>query len=243
LNGCVVLFGITRGQASKCQKQFDSLVLQSLQKNSIKYTTYLHAFELNFINASRSQENNIKIKDPKDWQLFKPNFSITECQDKFDKDTDFNKFIGGRQDAWRTGHQNTKNLIRQLFSLQKSFSLIKEKYDFYLFSRLDLLYKNNHGLIDSIKDVVDHPQENILYTPSWNCGAGRALNDRIAICNHNVAEIYANRINYISTTLQPKAPIHSEFFLKTVMDNHNIENKKFRFYAARIRANGRIEKN
>lgn len=243
MNGCILLFGVTRGQASKCQSKFDSLILQSLQKNSIKYTTYLHAFELDSINASRSQENDIKIEDPKDWKLFNPNFYTTECQNKFDTDIDFNKFIGSRRDAFRTGHENTKNTIRQLSSLKKVFSLVKEKYDFYFFSRLDLLYKNNQGLIGSIKDIASNPEQNFLYTPSWNCSAGRALNDRIAICNHNVAKLYANRLDYINTTLKPKQPIHSEFFLKALMDNHNIENKKFRFYAARIRADGRIERN
>ena len=243
MNGCIILFGITRGQASKCQKQFDSLVSQSLQKNSIKYTTYLHAFELDSINASRSQEDNIKIEDPKDWKLFNPDFFSSNNQDEFDLSIDFDKFIGGKRDVWRTGHQNTKNLIRQLFSLQKAFSLIKEKYDFYFFSRLDLLYQHNRGLIDSIKYIVNHSEQNILYTPSWNCGAGRGLNDRIAICNHDVAKIYANRIDHINTTLKPREPIHSEFFLKNYIDNYGIENKKFSFYAARIRANGRIEKN
>lgn len=241
MNGCIILFGITRGKAKECQESFQKYILEELDKSSIKYTTYLHAFELDFINASRSKENNVKVENPKDWQLFNPNFFTSNNQDEFDLTIDFDKFIAGKFDSWKTGHQNTKNLIRQLFSLQKSFSLIKQKHDFYFFSRLDLLYQNNNGLVDSIKDVVKNPKNNILYTPTWNKSTG--LNDRIAISNYKVAKTYANRIDELIKLHKGLNSIHSERFLLNLSKKHKFENQFFPFYAARIRADGRIEKN
>jgi hypothetical protein len=241
LNGCIVLFGITRGKAKECSESLNDCILQQLRKANIKYKIYLHSFEVSHVNSSRSKENKIKVKDLKDWQLFNPNFFSSDNQNEFDLNIDFNKFIKGKTDAWNTGHENTKNLIRQLFSLQKSFNLIKGNFDFVFFSRLDLLYKDNKGLIESIEDVVKNPKTNMLYTPTWNRSGG--LNDRIAICNHEVAKAYSDRINYLIDILTSIKVIHSEQLLLKLSNFNKFENKYFPFYAARIRADGRIEKN
>lgn len=220
---------------------FQSLILNKLTEGGITYTVHLHAYELDYVNAKRSRETNVKVEDPKDWKLFQPDHSLVERQDDFDANFNFNEFLQGKKNAHTYSDENTKNLIRQLMSLKKCYSLVRSSYDFYLLSRLDLLYRDNKGLMESIHDVASNSSQDILYTPSWN--TSKALNDRIAICNKSVASIYCNRIDNLNQVMKKRVSIHSETILMDVANLHNLTNKTFPFYAARMRADGRLEAN
>jgi hypothetical protein len=235
MDGAILFFGITRGQASICAPQFQEIILKSLR--GINYDTYLHALELNEINNPRSKELNIKIKDPKDWKLFNAKKYKTDNQEDFDNSVDYASLLKNKRVPHSYTIESAKNIIRQCYSLREVYKLTKEKqYDFYLLSRLDLLYVNNNGIKEAIIDVCSKKNQGILYTPSWDRFGG--LNDRLAVGDQKAAQAYCNRFESFNE-LAPDI-IHSETILLNQCLKNNLNLKFLNALAKRQRAYGQV---
>jgi hypothetical protein len=230
----ILLYGVTRGQGGIVSQKFKEFVINELKKN-FDLTIFLHCFTMNemAIDPRRKKNNVIKIEDKQDWKLFNPDFAETKDQMDFFQHFDYKNFINLKFDHFADKYYSIRNYINSLHSLQKCFELSKDfKFDCYLCSRLDLLYRDNIKLLTSVNDVINNPNKNILYTPVWNKSTG--LNDRISIGNHNVMSAYSNRINQYKN----HKTLHPERFLLHLSKSHNFINKTFRMYASRIRVDG-----
>ena len=230
----ILLYGITRGQGSIVSQKFNEFVINELKKH-FNLTVFLYCFTVTemLVDPRRQKNNVIKIENQEDWKLFDADFSGVEDQAIFSQGFDYQNFIGKRVDCFRDKYYSIRNYINSLYCLQKCFELSKDiKFDCYLCSRLDLLYRDNIHLLSSVNDVINNSNENILYSPVWNQSTG--LNDRISIGNYNVMNIYSNRINQYKT----HKALHPERFLLDLSKSHKFLNKTFRMYASRIRADG-----
>lgn len=242
MNLCIILYGITRDQADRTHQAFFDKILNVLNEE-FKVTVYLNAILLNECPVSRVKPQTFKIKNPNDWTLFNPDHHSTVNQLDFMNNFDYSSYLSIAVDPFRNNKLSCKHYINSLYSLQKSFSKsLPKQYDCYFISRLDLLYKSNEDLLSSCLDVVNNPKQNILYTPKWEKNNG--LNDRIAIGNFHVSNLYCHRFrDYL---LYKKTPsyynIHSESMLKRCSEYNNWSNKHFKFSASRIRINGLVER-
>lgn len=229
----VCFFGLTRS----LKHTIDSIkknIFHPLQKNNINYDIYLHTYDLKYLKLKRSAEDS-KL-DTNEWKLLKPDYLQIDNQDKFDGSFNYEE-IFKYGDFWDTKFENTKNLIRQLNSIQKLWSLIeknKKKYDAYLFLRPDLKYVKPIN-IDNIKSVIS--DSNLILTPIWHKSGG--LNDRLALGKYNSMKLYANRIDKVKDYLKKSnKPLHAESFLKYIIDTSKIKNNNLNLVGQRIRCNG-----
>lgn len=231
----ICFFGLCRSLNYTLDSIKNNILLE-LKNNNIEYDIILHTYNLKYLNLKRSNES-YKL-DTNEWKLLKPDKFKIDNQDEFDKKYDYN-YIKSFGDAWNTNYENTINLIRQLNSLKKVWSLCHDKnnkYDCYLFLRPDIKYLNKINT-DYVNNIVKN--NNLIYTPEWLKSGG--LNDRFALCDYNSAKIYSNRIdnipNYLSLT---KKPLHAEKFLKFVINKNNILNKDLNLKGHRIRSKGNV---
>ena len=187
------------------------------------------------MTKSRSNEYNEKL-DPEEYKLLNPKEFIIEDQDNFDKSFNY-KEIKKYGNSWeRWGWISLYNLIRQLNSLNKVTSLIKNKnkYKKYLYIRPDLNIVNKIN-IDYIKNNYGG---NYLLTPNW--GKWDGLNDRFAIGNYESILKYGERINYIYDYMKLHGKLHSERLVKYIVNKYGIKNYDIDIILLRIRSNGII---
>lgn len=207
-----------------------------LNSNNIEYDIYLHTYNLKVLTNTRSKEFNCNL-DTEEYCLLNPCEFIIEDQDEFDKTFDYEK-VKKYGDYYNDNFCSIYNLIRQLNSLKKVSSLIKKKnYDKYIFLRPDLLLENKFN-INLIKKNYNF---NFINTPSdqkWN-----GLNDRFAICNYYSFIKYSERIDYIDEYIKNYGKLHSERFLKFIINKFKIKNIDIDITLKRVRANNKIARN
>tara|TARA_B100000886_G_scaffold317088_1_gene256122 strand:- start:2407 stop:3147 length:741 start_codon:yes stop_codon:yes gene_type:complete len=233
---CVCFFGLTRS----LRYTIDSInknILKILEDNNIKYDVYLHTYDLEVLTNKRSNEFNCML-DTEEYKLLNAKEFIIDSQDEFDKNFDYNS-VKKFGDYWGDNFSSLKNLIRQLNSLKKVFSLIENKnneYDSFIFIRPDLKIISK---ID-IDNILETKNENVIAT--CNFSKWRGLNDRAAIGNYNSIKKYANRIDNIYEYMNENGKLHAEKLLKFVMEKFKIKNIDLNLYFIRIRANNDMEK-
>tara|TARA_B100000424_G_scaffold236520_1_gene201497 strand:+ start:847 stop:1614 length:768 start_codon:yes stop_codon:yes gene_type:complete len=234
MKACVCFFGLTRSLKYTIDSINENL-FKILKLNNIQYDIYLHTYDLKILTNKRSQELNCEL-DTDEYKLLNPKKYIIDNQDEFDKKFDY-KSVEKFGDSWKDNFSSLRNLIRQLNSLKKVFSLIENKknYDSYIFCRPDLRFLNE---ID-IKYILSSKNENVIITPYWQkCGG---CNDRFAIGSLNSIKYYANRIDYIYEYMNDKGKLHSESLVKFVIDKFNIKNIDCDIFLCRVRANNKIK--
>ena len=233
---CICFFGLTRS----LRYTIDSInknIFKILEDNNIKYDIYLHTYNLEVLTNKRSNEFNCML-DTEEYKLLNAKEFIIDSQDEFDKNFDYNS-VKKFGDYWGDNFSSLKNLIRQLNSLKKVFSLIENKnneYDSFIFIRPDLKIISK---ID-IGNILETKNENVIAT--CNFSKWRGLNDRVAIGSYNSIKKYANRIDNIYEYMNENGKLHAEKLLKFVMEKFKIKNIDLNLYFIRIRANNDIEK-
>jgi len=141
-------------------------------------------------------------------------------------------------DFWNDDYRSLGNLYFQLCSLKLGTQLaIATDPDIVIFLRPDLIYHDSFH--DLFRRVATKPKEGILL-PAWQPHGG--LNDRYAICiGQRAFSSYGNRLEQaLKYCEQERSPLHSEKFLKRVLDGQSV--KRISNRAARVRSNGSLQK-
>ena len=233
---CICFFGLTRS----LRYTIDSInknIFKILEDNNIIYDIYLHTYDLEVLTNKRSNELKCML-DTEEYKLLNAKEFIIDSQDEFDKNFDYNS-VKKFGDYWGDNFSSLKNLIRQLNSLKKVFSLIENKnneYDSFIFIRPDLKIISK---ID-IDNILETKNKNVIATSNFS--KWRGLNDRVAIGSYNSIKKYANRIDNIYEYMNENGKLHAEKLLKFVMEKFKIKNIDLNLYFIRIRANNDIEK-
>ena len=233
---CICFFGLTRS----LKYTIDSIKLNLfnvLESNNIEFDVFLHTYNLEYITNKRSDEFNEKL-DYEEYKLLEPKEFIIENQDDFDNSFDYDIFSKIR-DYYNDKKNSYYNVIRQLNSLKKVTSLIKdkEKYDDYIYIRPDLKIVNE---LD-VNFLLEKYDNNYFITP--NFGKWRGLNDRFVIANYDSIIKYGERIDDIIEFISKKNYLHSEQFLNYVTKKYDIKNYDINIILLRVRANGKIPDN
>lgn len=225
---CICFYGLTRS-LNYTINSIQNNILKILIKNNYYYDIYLHTYDLSIINNKRNKEINIKI-DNEEYKLLNCDYIKIDNQDNFDKTININDYlkIG---DPWPDNPKvSLFNLLRQLNSLKNVASIINhdKNYSHYLYLRPDLKYLNEFNI-----QIIENYKNNEFYTPIWGKFGG--LNDRLGFGNKEVMNQFANRI-IKSLEYSKKNKLHSEKFLKYIMNSYTIKNINMK--ANRVRANG-----
>jgi hypothetical protein len=146
-------------------------------------------------------------------------------------------------DLFQDQYRSLRNLCHQLRSLACLWSLLElqgvEDDDLILLLRPDLLYLDVLDPATQLQPIVEGSAD--LIVPGWQSWGG--LNDRFAFCTKRAARIYANRIKMFQTACQMMRGMHSETYLKLVIQGHGLRAVQTPFRAVRLRANGQIAAN
>ena len=229
----ICFFGITRD----LDKTFPSIA-RNIIYPATKYAdvkVFCHFYDLKEVDNIRSQEKH-KITN-KNWYLFKAHKLVSEKPNDIFKYYSLNN-IRKFGDEYNDNYKSIKNLIHQLFSLNKVYELSKSNFaDLTIFVRPDLYYwdsfeKNIQILINISKDYIA--------IPNWQFHKG--LNDRFAICTSDYASsIYSNRIKEIDNYLiHNKRPLNAECLLFYAVSKSKSKTLLLDIKASRVRANGKI---
>ena len=231
----ICFFGLTRSLKFTLSSIQEN-IFNILSKNNIKYHIYLHTYNLEYLTNTRSKEDNVKL-DISEWKLLNPDFYNITNQKDFDKTINIKEYLDCG-DPWHDKGESLYNFLRQLNSLQIVNKIINNDYNYkcFIYLRPDLKYLNELN-INEVLDIIKNSEQKIIYTPKW--GTNRGYNDRCYMGTKLAINIVANRKDYIKEYSKINRP-HSERFLKYIIENNNIINKKFSIIADRVRADGSI---
>lgn len=196
------------------------------------------------INNPRSGESHVRV----DWRahkLLQPTASEVEdanvifYQRFSDNFPDY--LLHG--DSWNEPHHTSlRNLLLQLHSLQEVTSLqgryAREHgpFDVVIAVRSDLWFFNKLN-IDHVRAAM---QSNAtVYTPAFDTWGG--LNDRFAIGHPDAMHRVMNRLND-ALAYSADNPLHSETFLKHVVEMHGLSAANTDLVFERVRGNGFLQK-
>ena len=193
---------------------------------------FMHTYNLEYLNNPRSKEFMCKL-DNTEYKLLEP-FEKLQIDDQ----NDIDKILNFQQyrkhgDPWVDNFKSLDNLLRQLYSLEQVTKMWDETFDFVIYCRPDVKFTKR---LDTqwIKDLSD----NQIITPSFDSFG--FMNDRFAIGKPSVMKIYGNRRN-LAYEYSQRNKLHSETFLKYVIDRHEIKSTTIDFKFMRVRANGNVQ--
>lgn len=233
----ICFFGITRS----LNVTIDSIqrnILDVLTENNIKYTKFIHTYDLSVLTNKRSKEFNCILNTDEYKLLSCEHISITNQED-FLKNLDFDK-IKKKGDAWNDNFCSLKNLLCQFNSLNCVTNLwynANEKYDLILYLRPDLLYDKL-----CIDDVYKSFNNKIVLVPPDISKLKTYLNDKYAIGPPEYMYTYGTRIKFIDEYLIHRR-LHSEEFLCYVLSKYTTFEQKLQMIGVRVRANSLISEN
>lgn len=231
----ICFFGLTRS----LNNTIDSIqknILDVLTENNIKYTKFIHTYDLSVLTNKRSKEFNCILNTDEYKLLNCENISITN-QEEFFKNVDFDK-IKKNGDAWNDNFCSLKNLLCQFNSLNCVTNLwynTNEKYDLILYLRPDLLYNKLH-----IDDVHKSFNNNIVLVPPDIFKNKFWLNDKYAIGPPEYMYTYGTRIKFVDEFIMMNRCLHSEQFLYYVLSKYTKFEQKLQMMCVRVRANSSI---
>lgn len=238
---CVLFFGLNRS-LSLTGDSINRHILEPLKNLNVHVDVYTSFMDPGgaFVNP-RSNEINVRA-EYETVELLKPKASWLIEQAKFDQSFDAINFSSFR-DSWNDHHQSTKNLFRQLYSIQYGFREVLKTgsdYDYFLFFRPDLKYLDKFKFQKYLAHLKASHQDGRVITPGWHSAKG--LNDRFALCDRKGAEVYASRYDFASPYMATHDLIHAETFLLKRMKAERIRISMLcDERAVRVRASGQTD--
>jgi len=124
-----------------------------------------------------------------------------------------------------------KNTFLMSLSMRESFKLVINPYDIYIRGRLDFYFPFKLDIISFINDIKF--QSNDIILPKieiynhLNEYSHDLIHDHFAICNLKAAKYYFNFYNHLPNIISNSEKINPHFFLKTYLDNSNLNLKSF----------------
>jgi hypothetical protein len=143
-----------------------------------------------------------------------------------------------RGDAYDDEWSSTRNLLQQLISLQRAWSLCSAvaqgRFDFFLFVRPDLKYLDDFPLA---KLAAAFRGEGNIALPGWQRHGG--FNDRFAFADAVAARCYAERLSLVAEYCE-REPLHAERLLAYALAKGDCQVCALPVRAQRIRAQGNV---
>lgn len=176
--------------------------------------------------------------DPTEAQLLEPDhlLEIPSFNDELEELLGAVKPFG---DAWQNDFYSTKNLIKQLATLDLATQhVLKHHFNACLFLRPDLTYLDDFGPLLNRGLRHANIERPTVFLPNWGAAGGK--NDLFALCvGTSAIEAYGRRIRvaklYCETLTRP---LHAERLLAFSLRSAKITIKSVGLRAVRTRADG-----
>jgi hypothetical protein len=229
----ICFFGITRNLKDHTLDSIEKHLMASVAELDPAYKKFGHFNLVSRLSNPRSGEEDIAI-DPNEFKLLNCDAVSHTDQSWLDGNLDFEQ-IQKYGDAWEDNFSSLKNLIRQLYSLNRVTELLLQTgqhFDLVIYSRTDLRFQS--------KVAIPMVRPRTLYTPWFAKGGG--LNDRFALGDLETMAIYGRRYSLMCQYCEEVGkPLHAERFLYWHGRRHRLRNVDLMTIEfCRIRADGRV---
>lgn len=189
-------------------------VFSVLQAAEIQFDVYIHTYSITrpYTNP-RSGEYEIQLRNSS-WKYLQPKMALVENQDEVDNQIEFTKYrsrgnpwadeASQKEAPWHT----LDNHLRALWSLKQVTGLwsnSNESYDWIVYLRPDVRFVTPFDI-----RWFDRIGSKGVGCPDFQQIAG--CNDRFAVCQPSIAEVYGNRFDKALDYSRQK-PLHAETFL------------------------------
>lgn len=236
---CVGYFGLNRS-LRRTAPSIALNIYQVFRRLGLPVTVIAHFNRPQRIHSPRSGENNVAATNSSVEQLgCELVWSEPQDEAKIQQLLDLvMKYpMKGEEDA---GGVIRKNALLQMYSQSRLLQLIRmidiDRFGVFCLARSDLLYLDAvpEHIVAAITDgKVD------LVTPSWHRWGG--LNDRFAFCSRRGAEVYLDRINWVSRFCEAKGYFHPEEILRFSAEQSGIVLDFTSMRALRVRSTGAVQ--
>ena len=132
-----------------------------------------------------------------------------------------------------------RNALLQMYSQTKLLAVLRlldfDRFKVFCFIRPDLLFIDripDAGIMSIADGSID------IITPTWQRWGG--LNDRFALCSRRGAEIYLDRLSWVSAFCQEKGYFHPEEILLYSIEKSGLKYDFMSTRARRVRSTGSI---
>lgn len=238
--GAVCFYGINRSlkhTASSIQMN----LLDPITLAGYELDLFYHTYNLSVIDNPRSNEVHQKV-DPSGFDMLGGyTGSHISSQEDFLATFNLRDWIVHGKDNWNDDFKSLKNLACQLNSIDSCCNLIdssRERYEFVMFARPDLLYLNsiNMSQIEAYLSSKEHawilPDFQDLET-FWN--------DRFVAASYDDIQPWCHRMHYAKDFVRDKdQTVHSEMLVKYVGETMGIQKRGIDLKVVRVRADGMI---
>lgn len=213
-------------------------IFRSLHRAGIEFDVYVHTYYLKVLSNHRSKEDNVPL-DNEEWKMLYPKEYLVDHQDEVDKLLPHDEFCQFENPWGKTdpSRNSMRNLLRQLYSLQRAWSLLEKSkgtYDGYLILRPDLEYLNPLHIPHRLPVKPMH-----VYLPEWGTN-GNGVNDRICLTSYDGARTVMNRLNHVMEYGRRQPP-HSQMFLQHILETNGVQTHLLPIYGKRVRATTRVD--
>lgn len=234
IKGCICFFGLVKNVTDDNLKAYRKHVFKQLYSQSselgavLDLDAFLHTFDARTFSSGVSNESNTPIDQDASIALLKSlpcDFKKIEITDHEHADSfaDFQptSYYLRHGDPWpQNPRQSLIYYLRQLYSLRRVTSLMKESattYSFVVYIRPDLHFIDD--LDPSILRKCINAEKPTIAVPRWHAWSG--YNDRFAIGTYDAMCLYGSRVDRIRQYAALRRP-HAETFLKHVLVSNNV---------------------
>jgi hypothetical protein len=216
-------------------------IFSVLREAGIQVDVYIHTYSITrpYTNP-RSGEYELQLRNSS-WKYLQPKTSLVEDQDEVDKHLHFSAYrsrgnpwadeVSQQEAPWHT----LDNHLRALWSLKQVTVLWKasnKPYDWIVYLRPDVRYLSPFDI-----GWFEKLESKSVGCPDFQQIAG--CNDRFAVCQPRMAEVYGTRFNKALEYSRQK-PLHSETFLADTMTMSGATFVPIAIRFVRIRADGQL---
>eukprot|EP00667_Euglena_gracilis_P010254 EG_transcript_10438 len=213
-------------------------MLDVLTLNNIKYTIYLHTYNVTVLNNPRSNEVDLTT-DPNVYVLLHPDKAVMDEPFDWRRNQPLLARLLRNGDPWGQGepHSSLRNLYTQLLSLERVTRMWQsdETIDAAIYLRSDVWFFNPLNISDLRRAVAETGPA--VWTPKFHLYNG--LNDRFAFGNREGMRLYGSRRRLAEAYVRDHT-LHAESFLKYAMERGNVSTHQTDIVFTRVRSNGYV---
>ena len=227
----LAFFGQIKNVAIEQADLYVQMLIEPLMDVYKGVDIYFHSYNMSMMNNKRNDEVNVtlditcsthlllsKMMEVPGVRLRRIEFSDPSEADGYFRPLDYYYKNGN---PWPDNRGTSmRNLLRQLYSLSRVTDLWWDhwpRYEAVVYCRPDSLFSTELYL------QSPHLPPSTVLTPEFE--RHRGYNDRFAIGNPDVMFTYGKRLRWVEQYLNTtKAMLHSERYLKAVMDMHFFRN-------------------
>lgn len=229
----VAFFGLTRS-LRYTHASIERAFLSELRSKA-NAKIFCHFFQQELIINPRSGENQRLCMT--EHSLLRPDTIVLESPTECLASSGFDK-LKAYGDFWDDDFRSLKNLVHQLYSIQKICKCVLDQGSTAcLFVRPDLEYLD--PLAGYVLSALSKPKSRV-HVPAWQNWGG--FNDRFSLCvGRTAVAAWGNRLDLALKYCEyNKAALHAEGLVRFALDEANLPVTLMSHRARRVRANGKF---